>query len=54
MDISLQEWAEKFVGNEVHMMTSYLLLMTFWTNGVKEQQHQWKKCVDRKGDDVEK
>ena len=36
------------------MMTSYLLSMTFFTNGIQAQQHQWKKCVDHKKDYVEK
>ena len=34
---------------KVHVMTSYLLLMTFLTNKIQVLQHQWKKYVDCKG-----
>ena len=33
------------MGWNVHMMTSYLLMMTFLTNGIQTLQHRWKKCV---------
>ena len=36
------------------MMTSYLLLMTFLTKEIQVLQHWWKKCVDRKVDNVER
>ena len=32
---------------------SYLLLMTFLTNGIHALQHRWKKYSDYKGDYVE-
>ena len=32
---------------------TYLLLITLVNNGIQAQQH-WQKCVDNKGDDVEK
>ena len=34
------------------MMTSYLLLMIYLTNGIQALQHRLKKCVDRKEDYV--
>ena len=44
------------------MMRSYLQLRTFfedqdesfYTMGIQALQHQWKKCVDRRGDYVDK
>ena len=33
---------------------SYLLLMTFFTNEFQALQHEWKKCLARKGDSVKK
>ena len=38
------------VGWKIQLMTSYLLLMTFLTNGVQARQHRWKKCANHKGD----
>ena len=49
-----QDWAEKFIRWKIHMMTSYLWLMTFLINGIQALQHQWKKCVDCKGNYAEK
>ena len=37
----------------IHIMTSYLLLMTFLTNRIQILQQRWQKCVDCKGDYVE-
>ena len=36
-------------GQKVHMMMSYLLLMTFLNIRIQALQHQRKKCVDHKG-----
>ena len=44
------EEAEKFISWKVHMITSYLLLMNFFNNGIQALQHRWKKCVTRKED----
>ena len=41
-------------GGKVLKMTSYLLLITLFTNGIQELQHQWKKCVDYQRDYVKK
>ena len=43
----IQGLAEKFIWWQ-HMLVSFL------TNEIQALQHQWKKCVDRKGDYVEK
>ena len=37
------------VGWRVHIMASYLLLMTFLINRIQALQHWWKKCVNNKG-----
>ena len=37
-----QGWVEKFIGWKVHTMMLYLLLMTFFTNGI--QARQLKVC----------
>ena len=39
---------------KVHMMKSYLLLITFLTNVIQALQHRWNKCVDCKEDYVKK
>ena len=44
----LREKAEKFRGKNVHMMTTYLLWITLFTNGSKTLQHQLKKCMDKR------
>ena len=36
------------------MMTSYLLLITFLSNGIHALQQQWKKCVNHEGNQVKK
>ena len=42
------------VGWKVHMIISYLLLMTFLINGIQALQRYWKKCMNHKGDYIEK
>ena len=42
-------WVEKFLDWKVLMMTSYLLLMTFLTNGIQVLQHRWKNWVTASG-----
>ena len=40
---------------KVHRGMSYLLLMTFFTNGIQVLQHQWKECVSHcKEDEISK
>ena len=36
------------MGWKVHRMTSYLLLMTFFTNVIQALQLRWRKCLQRK------
>ena len=42
------------IGRKIHMMSSYLLLMTFWPMGSRYFNTKWKKCVNRGGDYVKK
>ena len=46
--------AQRRLDSNAHIMMSYLLLMTFLANGIQAQQHWLKKCVDYKGEYVEK
>ena len=50
----IREWAEKWVDRKIHMMTTYLMMMTVFINGIQALQHRRKECVIRKGDDVKK
>ena len=42
-------------GGKIHWLKSaYLLLMIFLTDGIQTLQHQSKKCMNCKGDYLEK
>ena len=50
----IREWAERWVDRKIHLMTTYLMMMTVFINGIQALQHRWKECVNRKGDNVKK